>query len=189
MSSSSRNSPFSCRPLQGLHGPQGHSEAGRSVMDDRGQRDRPLGGFQLSRYIPHRKYVTNDDFQMPGPVDTRGLQLWVNLAKEFKMVEPAYQEHTSEGIPKGDKDGVTVKGQDWTEVSPQSSYRFFPVIAGESMGIKSPVRTRTPTYFLDFRVAPDAKRFVQDIPDGWTTFAYTLEGALLLGKIGRLIFS
>ena len=30
--------------------------------------------------------------EMPGPVRTRGLQLWVNLASTDKMVEPAYQE-------------------------------------------------------------------------------------------------
>ena len=30
--------------------------------------------------------------EMPGPVDTRGLQLWVNLKKEFKMTDPNYQE-------------------------------------------------------------------------------------------------
>ena len=30
--------------------------------------------------------------EMPGPVRTRGLQLWVNLASGDKMVEPAYQE-------------------------------------------------------------------------------------------------
>ena len=30
--------------------------------------------------------------EMPGPIDTRGLQLWVNLKNEHKMVEPKYQE-------------------------------------------------------------------------------------------------
>ena len=30
--------------------------------------------------------------EMPGPLDTRGLQLWVNLKNEHKMVEPKYQE-------------------------------------------------------------------------------------------------
>lgn len=28
----------------------------------------------------------------PGIPDPRGLQLWVDLPKEFKMVEPSYQE-------------------------------------------------------------------------------------------------
>ena len=43
-----------------------------------------------------------------GPV--RGLQLWVNLAKEFKMVEPEYQEHSPGEIVTKEANGVNVKG-------------------------------------------------------------------------------
>ena len=46
-----------------------------------------------------------------------GLQLWVNLAKEYKMVKPAYQELLSKDIPEVEKDGVKVR-----------------VIAGEALG-------------------------------------------------------
>ena len=84
------------------------------------------------------------------------------------------------------------------------------VVAGTALGISSPVRTITPTYylgivtmmaftvpltsvlppvpslplgygettiiafFLDFRITPGGKH-VQDIPDGWTAFVYTLQ--------------
>ena len=48
-----------------------------------------------------------------------GLQLWVNLARSNKMVEPAYQELLDKDIPRTTQKGVTVK-----------------VIAGESLGIK-----------------------------------------------------
>lgn len=48
-----------------------------------------------------------------------GLQLWVNLSKEFKMIPPQYQELKSEDIPSVSKNGVSVK-----------------VIAGECMEIK-----------------------------------------------------
>lgn len=54
-----------------------------------------------------------------GDTVSHGLQLWVNLAKKYKMVEPAYQELLSKDIPVVKKDGVRVK-----------------VIAGESMGVK-----------------------------------------------------
>ena len=74
------------------------------------------------------------------------------------MVEPAYQELQASDIPQGNQNGVRVK-----------------VIAGESMGIKSPVRTRTPTYYLDFTMEPESS-YTQLVPEGWTTFAYTLEG-------------
>lgn len=51
--------------------------------------------------------------------DNTGLQLWVNLARADKMVEPAYQELRHDQIPQRSEGGVSVK-----------------VIAGESMGAK-----------------------------------------------------
>lgn len=58
--------------------------------------------------------------EMPGDKEVaQGLQLWVNLKKSDKMVEPAYQELIDKDIPKGEKNGVKVK-----------------VIAGEAFGIK-----------------------------------------------------
>jgi hypothetical protein len=58
--------------------------------------------------------------EMPiGKDPGHGLQLWVNLSKENKMIEPHYQELKSEDIPIRSKNGVTVK-----------------VIAGESMNIR-----------------------------------------------------
>lgn len=113
------------------------------------------GGLQwmtAGRGIVHCEMPNAKD----GPI--RGLQLWVNLAREFKMVEPEYQEHSPEEIVTKSKNGVKVK-----------------VIAGESMGVSSPVRTRTPTYYLDFELEPGTSHS-QRIPKGWTTFAYTLDG-------------
>ena len=43
------------------------------------------------------------------------------------------------------------------------------------MGVASPVRTRTPTYYLDFELRPGASHS-QPIPTGWNSFAYTLDG-------------
>lgn len=48
-----------------------------------------------------------------------GLQLWVNLSKREKMVEPAYQELKGSEIPKPSQGGVTVA-----------------VISGEAFGAK-----------------------------------------------------
>lgn len=48
-----------------------------------------------------------------------GLQLWVNLSKRDKMVEPAYQELKGSEIPKPSTGGVTVA-----------------VISGEALGAK-----------------------------------------------------
>ena len=149
--------------------------------------DHPHRGFETVSYLLEGEF-THEDFcghkgilrpgdlqwmtagrgvvhsEMPGKVDTRGLQLWVNLKKEFKMVPPDYQELQAKDIPTGETNGVKVK-----------------VIAGESMNIKSPVRTRTPTYYLDFEMKPGSS-FVQNVPEGWTTFVYTLEGQIKFGS-------
>ena len=47
--------------------------------------------------------------EMPGWDKARGLQLWVNLASQYKMVEPSYQELKAEEIPTISSDGVTVR--------------------------------------------------------------------------------
>lgn len=93
-----------------------------------------------------------------GDEETHGLQLWVNLPRSLKLVEPAYQDLKDSEIPRAKQSGVEVK-----------------VIAGESMGVKSPVYTRTPTIYLDFKVERGA-RFKQPIPVGWNAFAYVIDG-------------
>uniref|UniRef100_A0AAQ6IQQ2 Pirin n=1 Tax=Anabas testudineus TaxID=64144 RepID=A0AAQ6IQQ2_ANATE len=92
-----------------------------------------------------------------------GLQLWVNLSRRDKMVEPAYQELKGSDIPKPSQGGVTVA-----------------VISGEALGAKSKVYTRTPTMFLDFKLQAGAVH-VQPVPSGWTVFIYTLSGSIHVG--------
>ncbi|KAI4344993.1 hypothetical protein L6164_012163 [Bauhinia variegata] len=94
----------------------------------------------------------------------KGVQLWINLASKDKMIEPRYQELPSDNIPTGEQDGVEVR-----------------VIAGESMGLHSPVYTRTPTMFLDFTLKPGAVSH-QNIPESWNAFAYVIEGEGVFGS-------
>ncbi|CAF1213840.1 unnamed protein product [Adineta steineri] len=101
--------------------------------------------------------------EMPGENcgECHGLQLWVNLSKKYKMVEPNYQELLDKDIPRtATPDGlIQVK-----------------IIAGESMSVKSPVYTRTPTMYLDFTLKPNSPVFTQEIPKGWNAFIYILNG-------------
>jgi quercetin 2,3-dioxygenase len=88
-------------------------------------------------------------------------------AVRARRVEPGYQEIQSKDIActsDGDGDGgVTVR-----------------VIAGHAMGVRSPVRTRTPTMYLDFTVRPrGAVR--QPVRASWNAFAYVLEGEGVFG--------
>lgn len=70
----------------------------------------------------------------------------------------------SREISEASKDGVEVR-----------------VIAGEALGIKSPIYTRTPTMFLDFTLEPGAK-IRQPIPVSWNAFVYVLDGEGVFGN-------
>ncbi|CAI0379133.1 unnamed protein product [Linum tenue] len=97
--------------------------------------------------------------EMPAAQGTqKGLQLWINLSSKHKMIEPRYQEISSKDIAEASNDGVKVR-----------------VIAGEALGAKSPVYTRTPTMYLDFTLEPGA-RLQQPIPASWNAFVYVLDG-------------
>ncbi|CAN0858104.1 Pirin-like protein [Linum grandiflorum] len=93
----------------------------------------------------------------------KGLQLWINLSSQHKMIEPGYQELLSQDIKRAEKDGVQVR-----------------IIAGESMGIESPVYTRTPTMYLDFTMQPRSQMH-QPIPESWNAFVYIIEGEGVFG--------
>ena len=51
------------------------------------------------------------------------------------------------------------------------------VIAGEALGARSPLQTRTPAMCLDVTMRPGA-RLRQPVQDGWSTCAYILDGAV-----------
>ena len=60
------------------------------------------------------------------------------------------------------------------------------ILAGESMGVQSPVVTRTPSYYLDFTLDPGTA-YAQAVPIGWTTFAYILEVGALEPENDRIL--
>lgn len=98
-----------------------------------------------------------------------GLQLWVNLPRADKMIRPRYQEIPSLRLPTASTPdgGVHVK-----------------VIAGESMGARAVIETRTPITYLHFTLAPGA-RFEQPAPAIQNTLAYVLSGRGAFGAAPR----
>lgn len=159
-----------------------------SVSAPAGFPDHPHRGFETVTYMLQGA-VTHEDFEghkgtigvgdlqwmtagrgivhseMPASHGTqKGLQLWINLSSRHKMIEPGYQEMSSTNIAEANEDGVTVR-----------------VIAGESLGIRSPIYTRTPTMFLDFTLEPGAQ-LQQPIPESWNAFVYVLEGEGVFGN-------
>lgn len=134
------------------------------------------GAFTHEDFVGHKGTIKAGDLQwmtagrgivhseMPAGAGLQhGLQLWVNLSAKDKMIEPKYQELQGKDIPKVEKDGVKAT-----------------VIAGEALGIKSPVYTRTPTMYLDFTMEADAVLH-QAIPESWNAFVYVLEGEATFG--------
>lgn len=102
--------------------------------------------------------------EMPASKETaHGLQLWVNLSSKEKMIEPAYQDLLDKDIPRVTEGGVHAK-----------------VIAGQLLGVSSPVKTRTPTMYIDIKIEPNTT-FVHAIPTEYNAFLYTIEGEALFG--------
>ena len=98
-----------------------------------------------------------------------GFQLWVNLPQRDKMMKPRYQEIPASQIPKATSaDGlVTVS-----------------VIAGEAMGAKAVIETRTPIIYLHYHIKPGGAA-TQKVPGAYNAFAYIVEGDGLFGREGE----
>lgn len=89
-----------------------------------------------------------------------GFQLWVNLPQRDKMTNPRYQEIPNSQIPKATSaDGLV-------RVS---------VIAGEAMGEKAVIETRTPIVYLHYRIKPGGAT-TQLVPRTYNAFAYVVRG-------------
>ncbi len=92
-------------------------------------------------------------------------QLWVNLPKGDKMMKPRYQEIPNTQIPKAtSSDGLV-------SVS---------VIAGEALGQKAVIETRTPIVYLHYRIKPGGF-VVQPVPGAYNAFAYIVDGEGVFG--------
>jgi redox-sensitive bicupin YhaK (pirin superfamily) len=89
-----------------------------------------------------------------------GFQLWVNLPRRDKMMNPRYQELRAGEIPSAKSADAKVT---------------VTVIAGESLGVHASIDTRTPIMYLHVRLAPGAK-FTQEIPDTYNAFAFLISG-------------
>ena len=94
-----------------------------------------------------------------------GFQLWVNLPRKDKLMAPRYQEVPAAQIPVGrSADGrVTAR-----------------VLAGEALGARAVIDTRTPIAYLDVTLAPGAV-LEQPLPEDFNAFAYVVEGSGLFG--------
>ncbi|KAI4334792.1 hypothetical protein L6164_013502 [Bauhinia variegata] len=136
------------------------------------------GSIMCEDFTGHRCVIRTGDVQwmtagkgiihaeMPEGEGTHtAIQIWINLPHKDKMIEPQHKDVSSNIIPCAQKDGVEVR-----------------VLAGEAMGVSSPVYTKTPTMFLDFTMNPGA-RLHQKIPDSCNSFVYVIEGEGIFGSL------
>jgi len=112
---------------------------------------------------------------VPGSPDPRGLQLWVDLPKQYKMADPSYQELSPDEIPVAHPEGVDGP----VEVK---------VISGKSHGVESPVRPLGGCWFFHI-VFKKGTTIFQDLPSGWTSFLYTWKGSVTIGGDAIPVFN
>lgn len=104
--------------------------------------------------------------KLPDPI---GLQLWIDLPEAAKKDEPTYQEYRHESMPFAHpraSEPIETEGSGWT----------VKVIAGESHGVSSPVRTAENggCHYYEIKLDSPGARIFQQIPAGWTAFVYTI---------------
>jgi redox-sensitive bicupin YhaK (pirin superfamily) len=93
--------------------------------------------------------------------ENRGLQLWVNLARVDKQMEPEYQGVSADGMP----------------ISEDARHRVHTVV-----GPASPVALRTEVDYLDVTLLTSGD-WGTTVPPGRSTFLYALEGSLRVGDV------
>lgn len=102
--------------------------------------------------------------EMPGDNKAvKGLQLWINLRKEDKLMPLQYQEYRSEELPVVEKDGINAK-----------------VIMGSALGVSAKVKTRTPVHYIHYKLQPNTT-VNHPLPPHWNTFFYAFDGTATTG--------
>ena len=98
--------------------------------------------------------------EMPGDEgETTGIQLWINLPKRLKSVDPSYQQADADQLPCYEIDSGRVR-----------------VIVGEG----SPLALKTPIRYLDIQLKAGGQ-LQEIIPDKFRGFLYVAEGQADIG--------
>jgi redox-sensitive bicupin YhaK (pirin superfamily) len=95
-----------------------------------------------------------------------GVQLWINLSKEYKMAEPTCQEYEKHQLP---------------HISPSPGVNI-TVLSGTCHGVTSPITSRTPTLWIEVKMEAGSM-LEQDIPLEYTAAIYTITGSAKYGDV------
>lgn len=156
-----------------------------SVAEPAGFPDHPHRGFEAFTYMidggfHHTDNMGNDSVcetggtqrftsgrgarhsEMPaGSGVNRGLQLWINLPRTLKKMEPEYEAIHGDDIPENGAGGPVVR---------------------TIIGAQSPVKLRTAVKYLHLKM-PGASRFTDEIPDDHAALLYVAEGRVKVGDL------
>ena len=97
----------------------------------------------------------------------KGFQLWLNLPRSLKMIEPSYNDISSRDIPVVNLNNGTLR-----------------VIAGSFQNIKGPGNPHTGMLYFDLNLNPNSNNYIK-LEDNWNTFLYVYEGTAEI--VGRQI--
>jgi quercetin 2,3-dioxygenase len=100
-----------------------------------------------------------------------GFQIWVNLPAADKMMAPRYQDIPAASIPRVTSDDGKARAR---------------VIAGEALGARAVIDTRTPIVLQHWTLEPGAD-LVQPLPADHRGAVYVFGGAARLGVDGRRV--
>ena len=121
--------------------------------DNLGNQSRVVSGgaqrFTAGRGLEHSEMPASEGI-------SDGIQLWINLAKSKKTMEPAYQQVDEENIPLLEIEGGSIR-----------------VIVGD----ESPVKLQTPVRYLKVNLDSDAA-LSEKVPKDFRGFIYLLNGQL-----------
>lgn len=116
------------------------------------------------RGIIHSERASRDFLEQGGILE--GIQLWVNLPKQYKMVQPDYQNIKSADLPLIESDDKRVR---------------IKVVAGPFNGVKGAVRTHTELTVLQLSLSETG--FVQlPLPPEHNTMIYVISGKVQLNE-------
>lgn len=90
-----------------------------------------------------------------------GFQIWVNLPARDKMIAPRYQEIKRDRLP---------------EATTPDGRAHVRVVAGEALGVKAAIETRTPIAYHDWTLHPGADVTVP-LPPDYAGYVYVFGGA------------
>ena len=166
----------------------------RKPGKDSGLSDHPHRGFETLTYILEGDMDSHDstgfrDIFHPGDVEWttagRGIihgggpakdsqsshvhafQIWVNLPRSKKWIEPKSQRITAAQIPviENREQGYSVK-----------------VLGGDAESVQGPVKTTWPVLYLHYTLEPDG-RVTLEVPEKDNMMLYVFRGAVTLGNV------